>query len=156
MNLGQRYVCINPLCRCEIKVTRASLDVQGNPKCCCGAEMKKPYTKPVLRELALAVMKNIAHGRRLAACSKISDCSSQRSAPSTAQSFSTTPPPHPIFLQASASWAEQSHSPRASSPQHSSSKANSNGDESKSRTARAADPPNKPSRAGTRTISLKK
>ena len=50
MKLGQRYVCTNPLCRAEIEVTRASLDV-ANPKCACGAEMKKPYSTPIFRRL---------------------------------------------------------------------------------------------------------
>jgi hypothetical protein len=52
MTLGQRYICQNPLCRSEIEVTRASAEASGNPICCCGAEMKKPYTSPVFRELS--------------------------------------------------------------------------------------------------------
>ena len=51
MEPGQRYVCVNPLCRCEIEVIRPSSEARGNPKCCCGAEMKKPYTSPAFREL---------------------------------------------------------------------------------------------------------
>ena len=46
-NLVQRYICVNPLCRCQILATRASLDTQGNPRCRCGAEMKKPYSQPL-------------------------------------------------------------------------------------------------------------
>jgi hypothetical protein len=35
-----------------MKVVKPSGTVGGkNPRCCCGAEMKKPYTPPVLREL---------------------------------------------------------------------------------------------------------
>jgi hypothetical protein len=35
-----------------MKVIKPPAVVGGhNPRCCCGAEMKKPYTAPVLREL---------------------------------------------------------------------------------------------------------
>jgi hypothetical protein len=35
-----------------MKVVKPSGTVGGkNPRCCCGAEMKKPYRPPVLREL---------------------------------------------------------------------------------------------------------
>ena len=49
MTQGQLYRCEN--CACEIKVLRTSPDARANPRCGCGAQMKKPYTKPVLREL---------------------------------------------------------------------------------------------------------
>jgi hypothetical protein len=50
--VGQIYRCQNPHCRSEMKVVKPSGTVGGkNPRCCCGAEMKKPYTPPVLREL---------------------------------------------------------------------------------------------------------
>lgn len=29
----------------------SSIEGSSNPRCCCGAEMKKVYSKPVLREL---------------------------------------------------------------------------------------------------------
>jgi hypothetical protein len=48
---GQVYRCQNRVCGSEIVVTKASLEVSANPRCCCGAEMKKPYTPPVLRVL---------------------------------------------------------------------------------------------------------
>jgi hypothetical protein len=51
MTEGQIYRCLNRDCGCEIKVIRASIDAHANPRCCCGAEMKKPYRKPVLRTL---------------------------------------------------------------------------------------------------------
>jgi len=51
MKIGQRYAFLNPNCRCEIEVTKASTEANTIPRCCCGAEMKKPYAKPVLREL---------------------------------------------------------------------------------------------------------
>lgn len=52
MRSGQRYICANPLCRCEIEVIRESLNAIGNPKCCCGSAMRKPYAQPVFRELS--------------------------------------------------------------------------------------------------------
>jgi hypothetical protein len=51
MKPGQRYVCVNPLCRSEIEVIYPSMETSANPKCACGAEMKKPYTTPVFRRL---------------------------------------------------------------------------------------------------------
>jgi hypothetical protein len=48
---GQIYRCQNRECGCEIRVTKASSNTNSNPRCCCGAEMKKPYTRPVLRSL---------------------------------------------------------------------------------------------------------
>jgi hypothetical protein len=51
MNEGQVYRCQNIKCRGEVKVVKSSVDARANPRCCCGSEMKKPYTAPVLREL---------------------------------------------------------------------------------------------------------
>jgi hypothetical protein len=51
MRSGQRYRCENRECAAEIEVKEDSLEGHLNPRCCCGAEMKKPYTKPVLRTL---------------------------------------------------------------------------------------------------------
>lgn len=51
MIVGQTYKCTNPTCRCEVKVVRLSATGGQNPRCCCGAEMKKPYAPPVLREM---------------------------------------------------------------------------------------------------------
>ena len=47
----QVYRCQNRTCGCEMRVTKPSLETDLNPRCCCGAEMKKPYTKPELRIL---------------------------------------------------------------------------------------------------------
>jgi len=49
MLIGQRYRCQNVECGAEIEVKKASIECRSNPRCCCGAEMKKPYTPPVLR-----------------------------------------------------------------------------------------------------------
>jgi hypothetical protein len=51
MTEGQIYRCQNRNCSCEIKVPRSSIHARANPRCCCGAEMKKPYRKPALRAL---------------------------------------------------------------------------------------------------------
>jgi hypothetical protein len=49
---GMRLRCQNPDCGCEIEVHRASKKAESNPRCCCcGAEMKRTYAKPALREL---------------------------------------------------------------------------------------------------------
>lgn len=55
MTKGQVYRCQNPACRCEIVVTKASLEASANPQCACGAEMKKPYNPPVFRTHNLVV-----------------------------------------------------------------------------------------------------
>ncbi len=51
MQSAQQYRCQNVQCRAEIEVKKASIEGSLNPRCCCGAEMKKVYSKPVLREL---------------------------------------------------------------------------------------------------------
>jgi hypothetical protein len=51
MTEGQVYRCQNRDCRCEIAVTKASRKADANPRCSCGAEMKKPYNPPVVRTL---------------------------------------------------------------------------------------------------------
>jgi hypothetical protein len=48
---GEIYRCQNRVCGCEWKVTSSSMEGGQNPRCCCGAEMKKSYTAPVFREL---------------------------------------------------------------------------------------------------------
>jgi len=51
MTEGQVYRCQNRDCGCEIVVTKMPLETKTNPRCFCGAEMKKPYSPPVLRVL---------------------------------------------------------------------------------------------------------
>lgn len=48
---AQIYPCQNQLCRAEVQVTKDSIEGDENPRCCCGAEMKKPWNTPVLRRL---------------------------------------------------------------------------------------------------------
>jgi hypothetical protein len=45
---GQRYRCQNRECAAEIQVTKDSIEAEFNVRCCCGSEMKKPYSRPVL------------------------------------------------------------------------------------------------------------
>ena len=51
MNEGHVYRCRNRDCGREIKVTKSSIESTSKPRCSCGAEMKRPYEKPVLRTL---------------------------------------------------------------------------------------------------------
>jgi hypothetical protein len=47
MRKGQRFVCQNSECGCELEVIKAPIaDSASNPRCACGVEMKKPYIKP--------------------------------------------------------------------------------------------------------------
>jgi hypothetical protein len=48
---GQVYRCQNRDCGCEVRVIKPSIESNSNPRCSCGAEMKKPYNKPVLQAL---------------------------------------------------------------------------------------------------------
>jgi hypothetical protein len=45
----QIFRCQNPACRSEMRVLRRSLEGGSNPRCSCGAQMKKPYRKPQMR-----------------------------------------------------------------------------------------------------------
>lgn len=51
MRSGHRYRCQNRECAAEIEVTKDSMEGRPNPRCFCGAEMKMPYTKPILKTL---------------------------------------------------------------------------------------------------------
>jgi hypothetical protein len=44
---GQRFVCQNAGCGCEMEVIKAHPEgVASNPRCGCGSVMKKPCVKP--------------------------------------------------------------------------------------------------------------
>ena len=45
---AQRYRCQNRECAAEIEVTIGSVEGEFHVTCCCGSEMKKPYSQPVL------------------------------------------------------------------------------------------------------------
>jgi len=52
MREGERWICSNPACRCEVDVVIASKSADGtNPKCCCGSRMRKPYRAPSFRPI---------------------------------------------------------------------------------------------------------
>ncbi len=51
MSQRQVYRCQNRDCGCEFVVTKPSLETKANPRCFCGAGMKKPYSPPVFRML---------------------------------------------------------------------------------------------------------
>jgi hypothetical protein len=51
MTEGHIYRCQNRDCGCEVNVIKPSIESTSNPRCSCGAEMKKPYEKPVVRML---------------------------------------------------------------------------------------------------------
>ena len=55
---GQIFRCQNRGCGCEVRVIKVSVESGQNPRCCCGAEMKKPYTPPGFRELKSEVLTN--------------------------------------------------------------------------------------------------
>ena len=48
LEAGHRYRCLNPGCGAEIEVTKDSIQGNFRFRCCCGSEMKKPYSPPVL------------------------------------------------------------------------------------------------------------
>jgi hypothetical protein len=51
MSEGQIYRCQNIECGCEVRVVKSSIETSANPRCTCGAHMKKAYTPPILRVL---------------------------------------------------------------------------------------------------------
>jgi hypothetical protein len=51
MKAGQEWHCTNPACHCEVVVQSTSEIAGGNPRCVCGAAMKKSYTPPTFTYL---------------------------------------------------------------------------------------------------------
>jgi hypothetical protein len=51
MQAGQQWHCTNPACRCEVLVQSTSAIEGGNPRCVCGAAMKRSYTGPTFSYL---------------------------------------------------------------------------------------------------------
>jgi hypothetical protein len=49
--LEDRWQCTNPACGCEVLVERGGSKDGKNPRCACGAAMKKRYVSPVLTYL---------------------------------------------------------------------------------------------------------
>lgn len=53
--MTSKYVCLSSSCRREVEMEIPPSYAVGeilNPKCICGAEMKKVYSKPVLSGLS--------------------------------------------------------------------------------------------------------
>jgi hypothetical protein len=51
MSVGQVYRCVNRECGREVRLDTVPAEHGPNPKCSCGAAMKKPYNKPILRSI---------------------------------------------------------------------------------------------------------
>jgi hypothetical protein len=51
MKAGQQWHCINPACHCEVLVQATGEIEGGNPRCACGAAMKKKYARPTFSYL---------------------------------------------------------------------------------------------------------
>jgi hypothetical protein len=51
MKSEDRWHCTNPACGCEVLVERSGSEDGKNPRCSCGAAMKKRYVSPVLTYL---------------------------------------------------------------------------------------------------------
>lgn len=49
MRVPEIYRCQNREGAAEIEVMKDSIEGASLPRCCCGAGMKKPYAKPVLK-----------------------------------------------------------------------------------------------------------
>jgi len=47
----QVYRCQNKQCGAEIVIAKESIEGDATPRCCCGAQMKRPYAKPTLTRL---------------------------------------------------------------------------------------------------------
>jgi hypothetical protein len=48
---GERWHCMNAACRKERVIELMEVRAASNPRCDCGAEMKKAYSAPVFRYL---------------------------------------------------------------------------------------------------------
>jgi hypothetical protein len=51
MKTEDRWHCTNPACGCEVLVETGGIVDGENPRCSCGAAMKKKYVSPVLTYL---------------------------------------------------------------------------------------------------------
>ena len=51
MKSEDRWHCTNPACGCEVLVKHSGNEEGQNPRCTCGAAMKKRYVSPVLAYL---------------------------------------------------------------------------------------------------------
>ena len=51
MQTEDRWQCTNPACGCEVLVESGASAEGKNPRCSCGAAMKKKYASPALTYL---------------------------------------------------------------------------------------------------------
>ena len=51
MQTEDRWHCTNPTCGCEVLIESSAREDGKNPRCSCGASMKKKYTSPALTYL---------------------------------------------------------------------------------------------------------
>lgn len=59
---ADRWHCTNPNCGCEVLLESGGEVRVGNPRCACGAPMKKKYVSPALSYLEfLRVDEPVAH-----------------------------------------------------------------------------------------------
>jgi hypothetical protein len=59
MKSEDRWHCTNPACGCEVLVENGGSEEGKNPKCSCGAAMKKRYVSPVLSYLDFLKLEEI-------------------------------------------------------------------------------------------------
>ena len=59
MKSEDRWHCINPACGCEVLVASGGSEDGNNPRCSCGAAMKKRYVSPVLTYLDFLKLEEI-------------------------------------------------------------------------------------------------
>jgi hypothetical protein len=60
MKSGERWHCINSACRAEVVVGRQGSLEGRNPRCACGAVLKKEYAAPVFRYLDFLHIEELA------------------------------------------------------------------------------------------------
>jgi hypothetical protein len=63
MKAGEQWHCMNPECHCEVLVQSNSGIDGNNPRCVCGAPMKKKYSPPSLTYLEFLRVENPASPR---------------------------------------------------------------------------------------------
>jgi hypothetical protein len=63
MKAGEQWHCMNPKCHCEVLVQSNSGIDGTNPRCVCGAPMKKKYSPPSLTYLEFLRVENPASSR---------------------------------------------------------------------------------------------
>ena len=51
MKTEDHWHCTNPACGCEVRVENSAIADGTNPRCSCGAVMKKRYASPALTYL---------------------------------------------------------------------------------------------------------